>query len=789
MPNYTASLTLDLKGNFLKELKTIKSSIKKLKIEIGSVNVGTSVMNDKMRQGSQQLNKTGRAVRSTTRRFGGLRRAVIGVGSLIGGAYMVRSVATLTQSWHKGLAKVSTLTEGGLLEVRAKYGKHFKRLAVMSGQSVATVLEGGYQALSAGVKESNLVPFMKIAAKTAVSGFTKVNVAVDGLTSVTNAWGISAKDAARVFLLTQNLGKTTVGEIAGSIGSVGAQAKHLNISFAEVGASIAAVTSFGRTGSEAITGFQSVITAINKPTRKQAKAFHALGLNIDSDTVRVKGFRGTMLMLDAALKKSGKSLGKQDKLLSAIFGRKEAVSFFQTFVAPKGLEKSAELMDMNRKKVDVLNGNFKKMEKTMAFKRAKVRLQNLAITIGQRLAPGMETFAKWASRGIERLDKWVQSNPQLLTDLKLLGKSFLKVGLSIGKTLLPVIAQLGKILGPIITSAANFLSKNPTLIKALIGAAVAGKLMGGLTSGMGGRGPGGGAGAGNVVSAGMFAVGTGIAMVSSLDSLQSHNKKAANDTRNYQDWMRQNSARKALAMTNRGQIGKAQQFILGQTQFQTDRGEVLGILQEFKKGTLTYRQAQEKLQTVAPTSIEHIRKAFQKGVIDRGAAVAAIRNILGKKDDLFTQGSDTLAFKLQRDAQANQLLGGPQLGTGPLAIASQVSGVANIAQNLKQNFANPLAESAKKVANTFLNLFGLGKKAESSVKKGGGGGGVVFAGKQTRLSGKVNQTNNIKPITTLNLNISLNNEVDVNRVPAIVDKAATDLQANSVKRAKRLQGL
>ena len=82
--------------------------------------------------------------------------------------------------------------------------------------------DAAYQALSASVETDKVAGFVEDAVKLSKSGFTETATAVDTLTTVINAYGYKAEDAAEIsdkLVQTQNKGKTTVDELAQSMGN------------------------------------------------------------------------------------------------------------------------------------------------------------------------------------------------------------------------------------------------------------------------------------------------------------------------------------------------------------------------------------------------------------------------------------------------------------------------------------------------------------------------------------------------------------------------------------------
>lgn len=76
---------------------------------------------------------------------------------------------------------------------------------------------------SAGVDTANVVDFVSTATKLSVAGFTESATAVDVVTTALNAYGLAGSDAEKVasmLVKTQDLGKTSVGELAATMGRV-----------------------------------------------------------------------------------------------------------------------------------------------------------------------------------------------------------------------------------------------------------------------------------------------------------------------------------------------------------------------------------------------------------------------------------------------------------------------------------------------------------------------------------------------------------------------------------------
>ena len=162
-----------------------------------------------------------------------------------------------------------------------------------TGAGVADLSESVYQAISAGVDAGHAVSFVKDMTIAAKAGFTDTTTAVNGVTTVLNAYGKSAEEASHItdqMLLAQNFGKTSFGEMAQSMGNVIPIAAQLNVSTQELFGSIAVLTKNGIATSEAITGLKAAYSNILKPSSQAATLAERLGLEFNAAHLQSVGW-------------------------------------------------------------------------------------------------------------------------------------------------------------------------------------------------------------------------------------------------------------------------------------------------------------------------------------------------------------------------------------------------------------------------------------------------------------------------------------------------------------------
>lgn len=139
-----------------------------------------------------------------------------------GAALVAAGVAAVNVSTQFDAAFAKTQTIMDTAEVAVEdMRKDVLALSNDSGMAADTVSEAVYQAISGSVATADAAAFVDDANKLAVSGFTSLTNATDVLTTTLNAYGLSADKVggiSNVLIQTQNLGKTSVDELAGSMG-------------------------------------------------------------------------------------------------------------------------------------------------------------------------------------------------------------------------------------------------------------------------------------------------------------------------------------------------------------------------------------------------------------------------------------------------------------------------------------------------------------------------------------------------------------------------------------------
>lgn len=183
------------------------------------------------------------------------------------------------QTFEKGAAEVFTLMPGITQDAMDQMKADVLDFGVAVGRQSDEVLPALYQAISAGVPSENVFDFMQVASNAALGGVTDLETAVDGITSVVNAYGseaISAQQASDVMFTAVRLGKTDFEQLSTSLFNVIPTAASLGVSFTDVSASLAALTAQGTPTSVATTQLRAAFVEASKSGSKLDEALRAL---------------------------------------------------------------------------------------------------------------------------------------------------------------------------------------------------------------------------------------------------------------------------------------------------------------------------------------------------------------------------------------------------------------------------------------------------------------------------------------------------------------------------------
>lgn len=334
------------------------------------------------------------------------------------------------------------------------------------------IAEAAYQAISAGQDTGNAVAFAGQASMLAKAGFTSSASAVDILTTALNAYGKGADEAGHVsdvLLTTQNLGKTSVDELAGSMGRVIPLAAAYNVSLENLSSGLAIMTANGIATAEASTYTKSMLnelgdtgSAVGKILQQQTgKSFAEL--NADGKSL------GDVLQV--LYDSVGGNATKFAGLWSSVEAGTGALS-----LASSGADKFNGVLQQMQADSGLTQTAYDTMTDTMAYKLDGVRTnaQNLGTALFDAVSGRLGEAVTLAGGYLQTLSESVQQNgiaglvqglAAVFTDLTTnIGPQLLQTGIDLlgklGEGLVTGIPQLLAQALPVVANLASGLREN-----------------------------------------------------------------------------------------------------------------------------------------------------------------------------------------------------------------------------------------------------------------------------------------------------------------------------------------
>lgn len=362
--------------------------------------------------------------------------------------------AKMAMDFEDSMAKVSTIADATEVPMD-EMQKAILNLSNQTGISSEEIAQNIYDSISAGQKTGDAVNFVSNSTKLAKAGFADAGAALDVLTTIMNAYGLKASEVTNVsdmLIQTQNLGKTTVADLASSMGKVIPTANAYGVSLDELCAGYAIMTANGVATAESTTYMNGMLNELGKS-----------GTNV-SETLKEKTGKTFKELMD-----SGMSLSDVLKIISdaATENNKSFGDMWSSSEAGKAgmilLGDSAEnfngVLEQMQNSAGATNTAFEKLDtNSTKIKKATNELKNDAIDLGttlmEELTPIIENIAEKISQFTEWFNGLSESEKQMI----------IQIGLIVA-----AIGPLLIVLGTVVSSGAKIIGGIPVIAKGLSG--------------------------------------------------------------------------------------------------------------------------------------------------------------------------------------------------------------------------------------------------------------------------------------------------------------------------------
>lgn len=208
--------------------------------------------------------------------------SVTGAANAVGQALAEAAVegVKLAASLETTFAQIKGLTNASAGDIEG-FKTAVADMSVTVGKSQKELAEAQYFIASSGFAGADSLKILEASAKAAASGLGETKKIADLTTSVLNAYGQGAGDAARVtdvLVTAVKNGKGEPEQFASALGRVIGIAAQAGVSFEELSANIATFTNVGVNVNEAVTAVRAAILNLEKPSKQASDALRGIGL-------------------------------------------------------------------------------------------------------------------------------------------------------------------------------------------------------------------------------------------------------------------------------------------------------------------------------------------------------------------------------------------------------------------------------------------------------------------------------------------------------------------------------
>ena len=376
-----------------------------------------------------------------------------GVQELAGAFFEASDAAA---AFETATMKVSTIADTNAVSLDT-LANGVMDMSLDTGQAVGDLSEALYSALSASVDTANSVQFTATATKLATGGFTSSATSVDVLTTALNAYGLEADKAGSIsdmLITTQNLGKTTVDELAASVGKVIPLASAYGVEMDNLSAAYAELTKGGIATAEAGTYLKGMLRELGDS-----------GSTVSKTLIEETGYSFAQLMqqgyslgdvLDVLGETVGGDAGAFNELWSSAEAGLGALSLYNA-----GATQFNTTLDAMQNSLGATEAAYATMTNTTAHSKEEMQnaAANLQIVIGQNLNPAIERLYGIGTSALTVATRFAQDHPIVVKALAAVavGVGAVAVGIAgftfVTQVAIPAIASFGvalnAALGPI----------------------------------------------------------------------------------------------------------------------------------------------------------------------------------------------------------------------------------------------------------------------------------------------------------------------------------------------------
>ena len=352
------------------------------------------------------------AERKTRSSFARMGKVMAGTAVIAGGAMTAafgKAVSGAIEQQH-AFQETFTLLPDTTEKEFGKITDQAKKMAARLNVEWKDMSKGLYNAISAGIPKDNILTFMEKSAEAAAGGVATLNQAVNVGTTVMNAMtnqGLGSARAFDILFSTVRKGKTTIPELADSIGYLLPVANSLSVPLEQISAMISTLTASGIKTRVAMTSIRAGLSELADPAYKAGEAIQELTGKSFYELIKAGGDVGEILnMLYEAL---------GPEKMAQTFGLESRAGMLS--LVSEGYKKYKKDLDAAVNSSGAAREAFEKMAKTIKFQLG-VAVKTLSQTLISFGAAALPIVSKAIQEdimpAITKLSDWFIDNETLI---------------------------------------------------------------------------------------------------------------------------------------------------------------------------------------------------------------------------------------------------------------------------------------------------------------------------------------------------------------------------------------
>ncbi len=317
-----------------------------------------------------------------------------------------------SSQFNAAFAKTQTIMDTNVMAV-GDMRSAVLELSRDSAMAAGDVSDAVYQAISGSVDTADAVAFVDKANQLAVAGFTSLTNATDVLTTTLNAYHLGAEKVngiSNVLIQTQNLGKTSVDELAASMGKSIATGSAYGVDLQNLSTAYVELTRNGIATAESTTYINSMLNELGDSGKTVGKILQERTGKSFGQLMQDGASLGDVLgiLLD--------SVDGNTEAFMGLWGSQEAGKAANAIASQSIADFNKVLGQMNAEMSGTTGTTeqaYETMTSTSEFidKRLTNSVHNLAIAYGDILAPPLDAIKSLGADILDGITELIRSSP------------------------------------------------------------------------------------------------------------------------------------------------------------------------------------------------------------------------------------------------------------------------------------------------------------------------------------------------------------------------------------------